>query len=125
MYYGSLASRRETFASLVNNAIALAGDNACALNLDEDSDGWLNVDKDALDKKLSSTMLPGNDNGMEDGTYMGAEDEDETKGRLRPAARASESVHCPGCRIQLVWLDAVMREGGQGSDAFTNKKHGR
>ncbi|EJD04343.1 SGT1-domain-containing protein [Fomitiporia mediterranea MF3/22] len=49
---------RLSFATLVNNAIAQAGENPTLPNLEEEPDDWLNVDAENFDEKLAETMRP-------------------------------------------------------------------
>ncbi|KAI5124417.1 hypothetical protein M0805_008301 [Coniferiporia weirii] len=46
---------RPSFAILVNNAIAQAGDNPTLPDLEEESDEWMNVDAENFDEKLAAT----------------------------------------------------------------------
>ena len=49
-------ANRPSFASLVNNAIAQAGENPMLPELEEQPDDWLNVDAESFDDKLKATM---------------------------------------------------------------------
>ncbi|KAL5495628.1 hypothetical protein ACEPAI_1091 [Sanghuangporus weigelae] len=47
---------RPSFAILVNNAIAQAGENPTLPDLEEDPDDWMNIDAENFDQKLEDTL---------------------------------------------------------------------
>ncbi|KAL5534603.1 hypothetical protein ACEPAG_1066 [Sanghuangporus baumii] len=49
---------RPSFATLVNNAIAQAGENPMLPDLEEDFDDWMNIDAESFDQRLEKTLRP-------------------------------------------------------------------
>ena len=48
--------KRESFALVVNKAVARANDSTGIIALNEDSDDWLNVDAENFEEKLTQTF---------------------------------------------------------------------